>query len=81
MPPSVDIVPEKVEFGRETGIEVARRLKELKSEVPIIALTVVNDPDIKARMQEAGICHIINKPEDPYPIAEVILQEIRKYST
>jgi CheY-like chemotaxis protein len=77
MPPPVDIDPEKVEYGRETGVEVARRLKNQRPEVPIISLTVVTDPEIKARMRGAGICRIISKPEDPFPIADAILKEIK----
>ena len=76
MPPSESIPPDKVEYGRETGIEVARRLKKQKPEVPIVALTVVNDPEIKARMLDAGICRIINKPEGTFPIADTIRKEI-----
>ena len=77
MPPSKSIDPQKVEYGRETGIEVARRMKELKPNVPIISLTVINDPEIKVRMKEVGICRIINKPSDSFPIADAIINEIK----
>jgi CheY-like chemotaxis protein len=77
MPPSADIDPKKVEYGRETGIEVARRLREQNSDIPIIALTVVNDPEIKERMKNAGITKIINKPADAHAILNAILDEIK----
>src|SRR5208337_1933722 len=57
MPPTEDMPLAAVGYGRETGVEVARRLKTLRPNLPIIALTVVYDPDIKARMRQAGICH------------------------
>jgi CheY-like chemotaxis protein len=70
MPPSDDIDPELVEYGRETGIEVARRIKALKPELPIVALTVVGDTSIRAKMLKAGIIAIINKPSDVGPIVD-----------
>jgi CheY-like chemotaxis protein len=72
MPPSDDIDPELVEYGRETGIEVARRIKALKPELPIVALTVVGDTSIRAKMLKAGIIAIINKPSDVGPIVDVL---------
>lgn len=72
MPPSDDIDPESVEYGRETGIEVARRIKALKPELPIVALTVVGDTAIRAKMLKAGITYILNKPSDVGPVVEAL---------
>ena len=77
MPPSKSMDMEKVQYGRETGVEVARCLKKINPNVPIISLTVVNDPEIKSRMKEPGICRIVNKPSDPSTIADAIINEIK----
>jgi CheY-like chemotaxis protein len=64
MPPAPGMDPEAVQYGRETGVEVARRLKMVRPEVPIVALTVVRDEEIKEHMRLAGVGSIINKPKD-----------------
>lgn len=78
MPPTPDMPLATVEYGRETGVEVARRLKEQRPDIPIVALTVVKDPNIQARMHDAGVCHIIHKPSDVSPIAEDLLNVIKR---
>jgi CheY-like chemotaxis protein len=77
MPPTDDMDVEALNYGRETGVEVARQMKKLKPQVPIVALTVVTDPEIQAHMREAGIDSVVNKPSDPDPIAETLLRVIR----
>jgi CheY-like chemotaxis protein len=78
MPPTEDMDAEALGYGLETGVEVARRMKALKPQVPVIALTVMHDPEIQRRMREAGIVDIINKPAEPDQIAEVLLRHIRR---
>jgi CheY-like chemotaxis protein len=77
MPPAPDMEPDAVQHGRETGIEVARRFHAQKPTVPIVALTVVYDEEIKTRMRDAGIREIINKPTDPGPIGDTMLRVVR----
>jgi CheY-like chemotaxis protein len=74
MPPTEDMDAEKVDYGRETGVEVARRMKAVKPDVPIIAFTVLTDPQIQAEMREAGIIEVINKPVEPDQIADKLWQ-------
>jgi len=62
MPPSEDMDPEDVNYGRSTGVEICRRIKELKPELPVVVLTVVRDPGILERIEGAGADRIINKP-------------------
>ncbi|MBM3211803.1 response regulator [Candidatus Poribacteria bacterium] len=62
MPPPLDIDPEVVDFGRSTGVEVCKRIKSIKPEIPVIVLTVVRDPSILEKITEAGASKIINKP-------------------
>lgn len=77
MPPTEDMDNGEVEHGRLTGIAVARNIKEIDSEIPIIALTVVSDLTPQRKMREAGIEHIINKPAEPDHIAQVLLKSGR----
>ena len=62
MPPPDDMNPETVDYGRSTGVELCRRIKELKPDLPIIVLTVVTDPAILEKIEEAGADRVINKP-------------------
>ena len=77
MPPTEDMDAKQLDYGRETGVEVARRMKSIKPDVPIVALTVVNDQEIRARMRTAGIVEIISKPSDPDQIADALLRSVR----
>ena len=62
MSPPDDIDPELVNYGRSTGVEICRRIKSIKPDLPIIGLTVVRDPGILQEIAEAGASRIINKP-------------------
>jgi DNA-binding NarL/FixJ family response regulator len=77
MPEPENMDSEKVEHGRETGVELARRFKARKPDVPIVALTVVRDPEIVARMNDAGIRRIVIKPADADAVAQALLWEIK----
>lgn len=50
------------QFGKTTGIELVRQIKQIKPEIPIMAFTVIIDKEIKKRMKEVGFQVIINKP-------------------
>jgi CheY-like chemotaxis protein len=65
MPPAEDMDDEDLDYGRLTGIEVARRIKAIKPDLPIIALTVLTDPEIRAQIAGAGVDKIVNKPCEP----------------
>ena len=79
MPPPEDIDPECVDYGRSTGLELCRRIRALKPGLPIIVLTVVRDPEILGKIEEAGVARIINKPasasEVNASLAEVLKSE------
>ena len=62
MPPAEDMNPEDVGYGRTTGVELCRRIRNLKPELPIVVLTVVRDPGILAEIQAAGASKVLNKP-------------------
>ena len=64
MPPADNMDAEKLDYGRITGVEVARRMKIVDPNIPIVAFTVLSDPEIREEMREAGIRAIINKPAE-----------------
>ncbi|MGB9596238.1 MAG: response regulator [Candidatus Poribacteria bacterium] len=72
MPPPQDIDPEIVGNGRTTGVEICRRIKYLKPDLPIVVLSVVRDPGILRRINEAGANEIINKPALPSKISDTL---------
>lgn len=72
MPPPEDIDPEIVGNGRTTGVEICRRIRHLKPELPIVVLSVVRDPGILRRINEAGADEIINKPALPSKINDTL---------
>ena len=81
MSPTPDMDAEKLDYGRRTGIEVARRMKAAKPDVPIVAFTVVTDPKVRQEMRKAGIVvMIISKPDEPARIAQELLRIIGNHS-
>lgn len=77
MPPAENMDAEQLNHGRETGIEVARQMKKRKSDMPIIAFTVLRDHERLAKIREAGVIEIINKPAELDQIVEVLRRVIR----
>ena len=51
MPPAEDMGGEQIDYRRGPSVEVARRMKAIKPEVPIIALTMMGDPDSQVQKQ------------------------------
>lgn len=80
MPPAEDMDAEKLDYGRVTGIEVARRMKKIKPKTPIVAFTVMTDPEALAEMREAGIATILHKPAEIDDIIETLAQLSRRLS-
>ena len=72
MSPSDDMDPEFVDYGRSTGVELCRRIKSAKPELPVIALTVVRDPGILERIKEAGASKVLNKPASSGMVSAVL---------
>ncbi len=77
MPPASDMDSKALAYGRETGIEIARRLREAKPQIPIVALTVIRDEQIVSRMRKAGIRYILNKPQEFQRIVEALRKVTR----
>lgn len=74
MPPPDDIDAELVGYGRTTGVEICRRIRYMKPDLPIVILSVVRDPGILNRINDAGADEIINKPALPNKINEVLMK-------
>ena len=72
MPPPEDIDPEYVGYGRSTGVEICRRIKELHPQLPVIILSVVRDLGILERINEAGADRIINKPVSSSEVSAIL---------
>ena len=66
---------EKIEdatFGRRTGVELCRILREeMRLEIPVVCLTVVTDPEIHHELRKLGAVVKI-KPALPSEIADII---------
>ena len=77
MPPADGMDPEQLDYGRETGIEIARRMHNLKPGVPIIAFTVLRDAKTRSKILQAGAVDIINKPAEFEQIRSRLQQVIR----
>ena len=77
MPPSKDMFLEEIEYGRLTGIVVAQRIRKLKPDIPIVALTVVSDVQARQKMRDAGITDVINKPAEIEEIIHILLRNIK----
>jgi CheY-like chemotaxis protein len=72
MPPPDDIDPEIVGYGRTTGVEICRRIRNLKPHLPIVILSVVRDPGILGKIKDAGANEILYKPLLPNKIIETL---------
>ena len=77
MPPSADMDGRAVAYGRETGIRLAQQMREAKPEIPIVALTVIRDPQIVSRMRKVGIRQILHKPQEVQQIVEALQRAVR----
>ncbi|MGC1377183.1 MAG: response regulator [Anaerolineales bacterium] len=78
MQPADDMDAEKLDYGRKTGIEVARRMMALKPEIPIVAFTVMTDEKIMDEIRRAKVMHIIHKPSELDQIVVTLAQVTKK---
>jgi CheY-like chemotaxis protein len=77
MPPAEDMNAERLNYGRMTGVEVARRMKDIKPDVPIVVFTVLTNPEVWKELWEAGVARIVNKPSEVDTVADALWQVIR----
>jgi len=74
MPPTENMEDQVLDYGRTTGIEVARRIKAIRPDIPIIAFTALTDSEVRRKMYEVGIKKILEKPSEIDEIATVLRQ-------
>jgi CheY-like chemotaxis protein len=74
MPPEDDWDAEQLDYGRVTGLEIARRMKGCKPHTPIVAFTVITDPKVMENMRQAGIVVTIHKPSELDQIVTTLKQ-------
>lgn len=77
MPPTEDMDDESLDYGRLTGKEVAKQIKEIQPELPIVAFTVLTDRELRNEIKEAGVTLIVTKPCEPDVVAGA-LQQVTK---
>ena len=76
MRPAEDMDAARLNHGRRTGIEVARRMKAIRPDVPIVAFTALKDPEVLVQVRNAGAIRIIAKPAELEHIAQVLREVI-----
>ena len=67
-----DVVVLDVMMPFMDGIEVCRRLKESRPELPIVILTARDDHSLESRCYEAGADHYMKKPLLPGQLSDVV---------
>ena len=67
-----DVVLSDVRMPVMDGLEMARGIKAMQKETPVILLTAFNETDYLTRAIEMGVDRYVKKPADPEDIAEVI---------
>ncbi len=77
VPESLEIDPMQFAYGRETGVAVAKLMKAIKPTTPIVAFTVLTDPEIRSRMREAGIKRVITKPSEISTMVSALTEAIK----
>ncbi|MCC7412277.1 MAG: response regulator [Gammaproteobacteria bacterium] len=63
-----DLVLTDFRMPQMDGAELVRRIRSLPScaDVPVVVITVVEDPVIRYQVLEAGATDVLNKPVDPH---------------
>ena len=69
---SPDVVLLDVMMPYMDGIEVCRRLKAKRPDMPVVILTARDDRELERQCFEAGADHFMNKPLMPGQLTEVI---------
>ncbi len=77
MPPASSMNEKNVAYGRETGVGLAQQMQAMRPNIPIVALTVIRDPQIVSRMRKAGIRYILHKPQELQRIVETLQKALK----
>lgn len=72
-----DIVVTDVRMPSMDGLEMARRIKAIAEDVPVIVVTAYNETDYFMRAIEIGVDRYVKKPVDPQELIEAIYKSTR----
>ncbi|MCP4610578.1 MAG: response regulator [Planctomycetes bacterium] len=75
MMPVDDFTREETKFGRETGLVLLEKLRDISKKIPIIILTVLRDPRAVEKAKKLGVNEYLLKPQLPTNLIELV----RKY--
>ncbi|MGH1384236.1 response regulator [Kordia sp.] len=71
-----DLILMDINMPRIDGIETTKRIRETNKKTPIIALTAVEEDQVKDRIQEAGMNDFIIKPYDLAEFHQIVLKNL-----
>ncbi len=69
-PDRFDLVITDQTMPNMTGVELAKELKRIRPDIPVILCTGLSQTVTPEKMKTAGICEFIKKPLGPYELAE-----------
>ncbi|MCP4610579.1 MAG: response regulator [Planctomycetes bacterium] len=72
MMPIDDFTREETKFGRETGLVLLKKLREISKNIPIIMLTILKDLRVMEEAKKLGANEYIRKPQLPSQLITVI---------
>jgi CheY-like chemotaxis protein len=71
-PRRFDVVITDQSMPRLTGLDLARRLKALRADLPVVLYTGHGDGLSGADVESAGVSVVIRKPVDPVNLGQVL---------
>jgi CheY-like chemotaxis protein len=63
---------EETKNGRETGLVLLGKLREISKDIPVIVLTVLRDPSVMEKARKLGVNEYLLKPQFPSKLIKVI---------
>ncbi len=72
--PNIDLVLMDIRMPKINGYDATRRIKAIRSELPVLAITAYAMTEDESKSREAGCDHYISKPIKPGFLLEVINQ-------
>jgi len=72
-----DIVLMDLRLPDMEGFEVTRRIREIRSDTPIIAVTSYSMDDVREEITKGGFSGLIQKPIDPGTLMDEIMKILR----
>jgi len=68
-----------IDFSQYPGVSLLEKLRnEFNVETPVVVFTVVKNGPAYTRLRELGVAEIVNKPERPSVLKEIVEQVLNK---